>query len=98
VNVSVLHPEGAGGIQGWHDSVNARGWERVYWKGQTPGEVKIEIDESRLRIDGRAYGKVASGGTVRINVMNGVEVVVDGQLRPAEPPNDDQPVAINSDK
>ncbi len=92
VNISVIHPYSAGGSDGNNDMVNAHGWLRVYWSGRNAGEVKIEIDRSNLRIDGQAFGKVESGDTVRIDVMNGVDVMVNGQQRRPPATIDDDPI------
>jgi hypothetical protein len=50
------------------------------------GEVKIEIHDNKLCINGQSYGQVKPDGTLHIDVMNGLFVMVDGEIRRPETP------------
>src|SRR6266478_5258201 len=53
VDVSIFHPYATGGSEGSDNKVSGHGWSRVYWAGRNTGDIKIEIDEGRLRIVSR---------------------------------------------
>ena len=84
VTINVNHPHAAGGTEGHDDLIGGHGWIRFYWMGPSAGEVKVQIDHSRLQVGGRDHGSIESGDTVLIDAMNGIQVTVNDQPRRPE--------------
>jgi hypothetical protein len=84
VNITVVHPVGSP-TNSSSASNNINGNETskmtISWGGEKPGEVVILLENLRLQIDGRDYGKLKSGDSLTIDVLKERKVTVNHQVR-----------------